>query len=159
MKKALKRRISLSLKEIKTKKHQKHHQSLELLRRNKVQGAAGTNLAGENENVPEVRLCSVQYRGCSGSGAVSWFFQRWGCRGLPQADAFPVQPCYLLPTHVDNHLPGTLSMVLSFIPAKTMVPVNSTSTFTSLHLSHLYCHTACKASFSRTRQSRAVSPK
>lgn len=144
MKKALKRRISLSLKEIKIKNTTKPWTSEE----KQGPGAADTNSAGENANVPDVRL---------------WLFSIPRLQGPPPgssapAVAFSVQPCYPLPMHVNNHLPGTLSMVLSFIPAKTKVPVNSTSAFTSLHLSHLYCHTAYKASFSRTRQGRAVPP-
>lgn len=162
MKKALKRRISLSLEEIKTKNTTKPWTSEE----KQGPGAAGTNSAGENANVPEVRLWLF---------SILRLLRQWGCelvffssevrlQGPPPgssapAGAFSVQPCYLLPTHVNNHLPGTLSMVLSFIPAKTTVPVNSTSAFTSFHLSHLYCHTAYKASFSRTRQGRAVSLK
>lgn len=164
---ALKRRISLSLEEIKTKNTTKPWTSAE----KQGPGAAGTNSAGENANVPEVRLWLF---------SIPRLLRQWGCelfffgfffpssevrlQGPPPgssapAGAFSVQPCYLLPMHVNNHLPGTLSMVLSFIPAKTTVPVNSTSAFTSLHLSHLYCHTAYKASFSRTRQGRAVSLK
>lgn len=137
------RQESLSLEEIKTKNTTKPWTSEE----KQGPGAAGTNSAGENANVPEVRLWLF---------SILRLLRQWG--DLP-AGAFSVQPCYLLPSHVNNHLPGTLSMVLSFIPAKTTVPVNSTSAFTSFHLSHLYCHTAYKASFSRTRQGRAVSLK
>lgn len=75
MKKALKRRISLSLKEIKTKKTPKTPPKPWTSEEKQGPGAAGTNSAGENGNVPEVRL---------------WFFsitrllRQWGCKRLPR---------------------------------------------------------------------------